>query len=456
MKFTKLGKALLMSALSVGLIVGISSCVQSYTVGYLYVTGTETAQSGNNGIISGFRIDHNTGFLRPIHTFPVSSGGSNPVRAVLLPTSRFVYVLNRGVNAEGNDNCTATDPCTNSNISQFAVGGNGILTFQAQFFTQGINPFRLIADSSGGYLMVLDHDAPDSNSVTGSNATSNSCTEMLGPTVTSCGDVTMFKVDATTGRLSLVTNAQSTAGGTTLSYFPVPPDPIEFAMTKGASFLLTLSGTPGTGDSVFPYTDSTATGQLTLSQNSSQPLLGVSQATAILVSGSNIYVLDNEPPNPNPNQSAAQILLFTVSAGGGGALQAQTTGIVPDDPTLADPDWVLQESKGKFVYVSNGSNNPANASNPYPDGGIAGFSLTTTPSPQFTATTPSTFGTGANPQCIVEDPSDQFVYTANMGDSTVTGRIVDPNAGVLNNLRKESKFNLLGPPTWCLINGRTD
>src|SRR5579864_1132652 len=50
MKFTKLGKALMMSALSAGLILGISSCVQSYTVGYLYVTGTVTAQSGNNGI----------------------------------------------------------------------------------------------------------------------------------------------------------------------------------------------------------------------------------------------------------------------------------------------------------------------------------------------------------------------------------------------------------------------
>jgi len=92
MKFTKLGKAVLMSALSFGLILGISSCVQSYTVGYLYVTGTATAQSGNNGIISGFRIDHNTGFLRSIHQFPVSSGGSNPVRAILCrAAASFMY-----------------------------------------------------------------------------------------------------------------------------------------------------------------------------------------------------------------------------------------------------------------------------------------------------------------------------------------------------------------------------
>ena len=47
------------------------------------------------------------------------------------------------------------------------------------------------------------------------------------------------------------------------------------------------------------------------------------------------------------------------------------------------------------------------------------------------------FGSGSGPQCMVEDPSDQFIYTANFNDSTVTGRVVDPNSGVLNNLRVE-------------------
>jgi hypothetical protein len=82
MKFTKFGKALLMSVLSAALLLCVTSCVQSYTVGYLYVTGTVTAQSSGNGIISGFSIDHNTGKLTPVRTLPVSSGGANPVRAV--------------------------------------------------------------------------------------------------------------------------------------------------------------------------------------------------------------------------------------------------------------------------------------------------------------------------------------------------------------------------------------
>ena len=104
MKFKKFGKALLMSALCAGAVLSVTSCVQSYTVGFLYVTGTVTAQTSGNGIISGFKIDHNTGNLVPIHGLPVASGGANPGRAVLLTGGRFLYVLNRGVNAEGGAN----------------------------------------------------------------------------------------------------------------------------------------------------------------------------------------------------------------------------------------------------------------------------------------------------------------------------------------------------------------
>src|SRR3974390_2918434 len=147
MKFTKFGKALLMGALSTGVILGVTSCVRSYTVGYIYVTGTVTAQSTGTGIISGYKIDHNTGFLTPIKTLPVSSGGANPDRAVLVHGSRFLYVLHQGTNAQGGTTCTTANPCQNSNVAEFAVGGNGSLTYQQTFYTQGINPTRILADT---------------------------------------------------------------------------------------------------------------------------------------------------------------------------------------------------------------------------------------------------------------------------------------------------------------------
>ena len=106
MKFTKFGKAFVVCAISAGVALGLTSCVQSYTAGFLYVTGTVTAQPSGAGIISGFKIDHNTGNLVPINGLPVASGGANPVRATLVTGSRFLYVLNRGANSSGGNVCT--------------------------------------------------------------------------------------------------------------------------------------------------------------------------------------------------------------------------------------------------------------------------------------------------------------------------------------------------------------
>src|SRR5215469_1017592 len=364
MKFRKFGKALLMSAASVGLILGVTSCVQSYTVGFLFVTGTSTAGSGQ-GIISAFKIDHNTGNLTPVNGTPVASGGANPSRAVLAVGSRFVYVLNRGIDPATNGPCTAaTIGCNGANISQFAVGGTGILAFQAQFFTQGQNPFRLLVDGQNNFLYVLDAVAPSGEG----------CSAALGPTVTTCGDITAFKIDPSTGRLSLLVNAQvSSATGSPLPYFPVPVDPIDMVLTS--SFIFTLSGTPATGDVVYPYAFNSATGQLTVTQNSAQPL-NIFQGTAIQVASGTVYVLDNEPitipsgdsRNFPPGVYLSQILPFT--PGTGGSLQAQTGGAVPVDPNQSNPIALIGESKGKWVYVAKQG---PQASGTVANSGIVGY-----------------------------------------------------------------------------------
>jgi 6-phosphogluconolactonase len=447
MRFTKFGKALLVCALSVGVAMAIASCVESYTVGFLYVTGTVTAQPSGNGIISGFKIDHNTGFLTPINGMPISSGGANPVRAALLPGSRFLYVLNRGANSSGSSDCTTADPCHNANITQFAVGGNGILTPQETFFSQGINPVRLIADTSGNYLFVLDHDSPDNYANNG--ASKNGCTLALGAGVTTCGDVTVFQINPTTGRLQLVVNAQVTsAGGQALPYFPVPVDPIDFTLSSG--YILALSGTPTTGDFVFPYTYNSSNGQLTVSQNAKQQL-NIHDANAIVTGTGYVFVLDNEPITVN-GSVASQSQVLPYSIGNNGALQAEPDGSVPDDPAQSNPVQLLVESKGKWVYVANDGNN--NTTSGAAQSGITGYVIE---SPFQLVEIPGLpFGSGAGPQCIVEDPSNQFIYTANYDDSSVTGKALDENSGVLNDLPKTSTFSLSGPATWCVMNGRTD
>jgi 6-phosphogluconolactonase len=465
MKFTKFGKALLLSALSAGVILGVTSCIESYATGYLYVTGTVTAQAGGNGIISGYSIDHNTGKLSPINGLPISSGGANPVRAALLTGGRFLYVLNRGVNSAGNGDCTTADPCSGSNITEFAVGGNGILTAQETFYTQGINPFRLIADTSGEYLYVLDHDSPvtvGNTTVPASSTSPNpNCALALGSGITTCSDITAFSIDQTTGRLQLVVNAQVTAAnGTALPYFPLPANPVDFTEASG-SFLELFGTTAATtfpytgGTSVFPYIFNSTNGQLTISQNTAQPL-GIAQGTAVVYAGGVVYVLDNEPVTINFNNVSTPALsqILPYSVGASGALQAEPGGNVPDDPTLANPINLLLESKGKFIYVANQGNAPNGTGNAY--SGLSGYFLTTTPAYQLSFIAGEPFGSGAGPQCLVEDPSDQFIYSADITDSSVTGRSVDPNSGVLNELRVASSYTLQGPATWCLVDGRTN
>jgi 6-phosphogluconolactonase (cycloisomerase 2 family) len=466
MRFKKFGMALLIGALSLGVVFGVTSCVESYTVGFLYVTSTVTAGTGNDGIITGFKIDHNTGRLAQINGLPVSTKGANPVRAVLVTSSRFLYVLNRGVNAEGNGDCTTDDPCNGANIAQFVVGGNGILTYQQSFFTSGNNPFRLIADGSGNFLYALDHDAPSSGA----------CQAALGASITSCGDITAFQINQSTGRLSVVENTAVTSANCPsasftcpLTYFPVPPNPVDFVYS--GQYVLTLTSAiaqtsfPYTGGGiVWPYSYNSSSGQLTISSNSPQPLVDsynpdglVGAGTAIVSAVGVVYVLDNEPMTITSSSiftaetyPGGQILPYTLSVGG--ALQSETSGIVPDYVTLANPVQLLVESKGTFLYVANQGNDVTGTNNP--ESGLAAYQIHSLPW-QLTFDTPGYFPSGSGPQCIVQDPSDQFIYEANEYDSSITGRVLEPSTGELVDMHGTETWPLQGPATWCLIDGRT-
>jgi 6-phosphogluconolactonase (cycloisomerase 2 family) len=422
----------------------------------MYVTGSQYNQIG------GWQINNQTGQLTAIRKSPFGANGTNPIRELVLSGGRFLYVLNQGTFSY-NSNGTTTGVA--SNISLFQIGGDGVLTFQASYAAQGSNSLSILADSSGSHIYVLDNYetinfGPNKGTTVPSTtaaSTSTPCINQSDGRYYPTGDISAFNVDPNTGRLSLVTNEQVTnPDGTQLTYFPIGCFPTEFKLIGGYIFTIQQGSTGNafhTDDlqTVFSYQQSATTGQLTLTQNA--PL----QTNAVHLTyinsdsaGKYVYLLD---AGPVAGCTGGQTQIQPYTIGSGGILQSLVGGNVCNDPTAIGPTVLITDSKSKFLYIANASS--TNTVPTQPSSEISAFTIDpTTGKLAFIAGQP--FGTGSGPRCMFEDPSNQFVYTANFSDSTVVGKIIDTNAGVLNPLRKgPGSYATVGSPTWCTASGRT-
>ncbi len=433
MKFRKFGRICLALAVSLGTGLGVTSCSTNHTVGYFYVTGSQYNQ------ISGFRIDNNVGNLTPVPNSPFASGGVNPIKVLTANAGKFLYVLNAGCGGTSQIACpSGTAPSdSGANISLFTIGGQGGISFQAAYTSQGNSPISMQTDSSGTHLFVLDS--------TVTNPTD--CPYYVpGNSATICGDITSFNIDPNTGRLSLITNqGVKNVNGTNLPYFPVGSGPINFYVTPSNSFIYTIEKGSGiTNDpnqAVFVYSNSS--GQLTLTQNTPIPT-GATQLSYIYVSAKeNVYLIDAQN-----GTTPGVILPYTI--GTNGALQSLVTGQVLNSGTVANPGPMIVDHQGKFLYLTNAGPNLTASSEA---SSISAYFIDPTNSKLTPLATSVPFGSGSSPRCILEDPSNQYLYTANYSDSTVTGAVINSSTGTLTTLRKNTSFGAAGQPTWCTASG---
>ena len=433
MKFRKFGRISLALAVSLGTGLGVTSCSTNHTVGYFYTTGSQYNQ------ISGFRIDNNVGGLTPVPNSPFASGGVNPIKVLTANAGKFLYVLNGGCGGTSQIACPTGTPASDSgaNISLFTIGGQGAVSFQAAYTSQGNNPISIQTDSSGTHLFVLDSTVTDPTTCVG---------YVPGNSATICGDITSFNIDPNTGRLSLITNqGVKNTNGTNLSYFPVGSSPINFFVTPSNSFIYTIEKGSGStldpSQAVFVYTNSS--GQLTLSQNTPIPT-GATQLTYIYVSAKeNVYLIDAQN-----GTTPGQILPYTI--GTNGALQSLVGGQVANSGTVANPGPMIVDHQGKFLYLANAGPNLTATSEA---SSVSAYFIDPTNSRLTPLATSVPFGSGSSPRCIIEDPSNQYLYTANYADSTVTGAIINSSTGTLSTLRKNNQFGAAGQPTWCTASG---
>jgi len=398
-------------AVSVAMGLGMTSCGGG-TIGFMWVLG---AQNHN---IGGFKIDDYTGNLTATVGSPYDSGGTNPVMLTLKSGGRFLYVLNAG-DSSG----------VKGNIELFSVGGDGVLSPQNSFTSQGTFPVWITTDTSGNYLFELDQRAPDYDGVTNFN-----------------GSITAWSLDPNTGRPSLITNAQvKNAAGTQLTYFEVGNKPIQ--MRASASCIYTLDS----GDqTIFPYSFGSANGQLTQPTNSTVAL-GTANATSVNIGGSSyVYVTDAG----SSVGGAGTILPYT--QGSNCSLSTVTGGSTPNLPTASYPIQTISFSGGsvQYLYVLNHSTQSTNFGN----SSISAFTVQSNGElTQLAASDASSnpFPVGAGPVCMAIDPTNQYLYTSNQFANTLTGNRLSSQYGTFSQLTRGTSFPTVAAPSCLVISPNT-
>jgi 6-phosphogluconolactonase len=438
MKLRNFGRITLALVASLVLAFGTESCNYNYTEAYVIVTGSQYNQ------IASYKEKNDTGALVAA-TPPISSGGVNPIRAALLNGGRYVYVLNQGKESvDSAGNITWSD----NNISLFSIGGQGGLSPQLSYPSQGLGSERLALNVNGSYLYVLDQYQPGSTpNYTVASPTQSAaypCYDTTYHVYRPAGDITAYSIDANTGRLFLIQNQQQqNAQGTPLSYFPIGCGAIDFHLGPGYLYTAEASD-PASGNTqvVYAYAQSNTSGQLTQVPGGAQPITGAASISVIggSASGGYIYVLDS-----------GNNVIYTFTPGSNGLLTAISIPSQQNDPSTGGMTALTTDSNTKYLYVANSQSLGLGQ----PQSEISIFTITPG-SGVLTPATPPTFNTGSGPACIFEDPSHQYLYTADAGSSTVVGAAFDPNTGTLTDLPKGSTFPVIGTPTWCLYSSNTD
>jgi 6-phosphogluconolactonase (cycloisomerase 2 family) len=437
MKFWKYSRVAL--ALIGSVVLGLSiTCCGVYTTGYMYVTGAQFNQIG------AYKIDHDFGYLTPVTGSPFANAGGTPVQEAIIPGGRYLAVVSQGT----------LGVAGSGSVSMYSIGGGGVIAFQHTYFTSGINPVAIALAPAGNYLYVLDQQAPPD--------VVNGVDQNAGR-----GDITVFSIDPSSGKLTLITNQNTfNTNGTQLPYFTVNYNPVQMVAAAGYLYVLDQAYNPTlvtpptacvtapipTGcitPDVFLYAINTSNGQLTLTQNA--PLtLGIQPGAASTIalggSGKYVYVLDDAL-----GANSGRILPFTI--GGSGVLQSLVGGPTNNVGSVGYPDAVVSNSNTQFLYVANRGPSNITQSN----SSISGFTISTAngqlqPLPSATQ---NPFPTGGGPVWMVIDPTSQYLYSVDHDTNTVTGKIMDATHGLLSSMFKGTTFSTVGQPTYGVVSGRT-
>ncbi len=386
------------SVLSVAMGLGLTACGNNHTVAFLYAT---TAKS-NPGVISGYKIDYQSGHLVQLADSPVPSGGRNPVALVASPDHKYIYVIHRD----------------DSSVVLFAIGTDGKLYAQHTYNVTGSFPLAASIDAAGKFLYVVFTYQSGPNGQ-----------QLYTPANPGPGGVTVFPISSTDGSLGAPTTTN------------LGRAPVGVVATDANHFVYMISQDGSTGANLYGFSANPTNGELT-------PLPGVTinpgnVSSVGFPSGVTPSAIIEDPSSSHlylTDQASNQLLSYSIAANG--VPTQLTNGTAPTD---ASPSGLTIDITGKFLYVVN-----------YTGGTIGGYTFGANGQPILSTVAASTQA-GTGPTCVATvgaptntNPSQGiYLYTSNALSNSVTGEQVLPQDGSLRQIF-ESPFVAAALPT-CLI-----
>jgi 6-phosphogluconolactonase (cycloisomerase 2 family) len=301
MKFSKFGRFVLASVVSLGLGFGATACGPSNTIDFLYVTSSKQ----NPGQINVYKVDSQAGALIPIQDSPYPSGGRNPVADVASANGKNLYVVNHDDNT----------------VVEFAIGTDGKLYPQQTCNMPGSYPIQLAINKAGTYLYIVETYQP------------NYSTNIPGP-----GALVIFPINST-GGLGASNNCTPVANGTN-AFFPVGNNPVAVNVLASGSFVYAVNENDAT-ISAFQVGSGGA-----VSLIGTYPVGVAPNAAASDPTNKFLYVTDG---------AANQLIGFLIQLNG--TLIAMQTPFKTDNL----PDAVEVDPRGIYAYVANYNANDVSA-----------------------------------------------------------------------------------------------
>lgn len=394
-----MGRGALASIVSVAMGLGLTACGRDYTVGYVYVT---TAQ-GTAGLVNGYKVDYQQGYLVQLANSPLPSGGKNPVTVVASPDHKSIYVVHRD----------------DSNVVHFLIGTDGKLYPQKTYNITGSFATDASIDAAGKFLYVTytyqNTLLPD-----------GSQQQLYTPANPGPGGVTIFAI-----------NPDGTLG-TSPATFPLGRAPVKISATSPNHFVYVIAQDAETSANLFGFTEK-ADGSLSALPGvtinpGNVPSTGFQSGqtpAGILAdsSGAHLYVTD---------QALNDVMAYSIAANGIPSLIATTS-------TDSAPAGLTIDGSGKYLYIASAG-----------AGAINGYTFGANGEPIRSSVSGSVqVGTGPTCLSMIGAPSTgepthaTYLYASNALSSSISGTQMNAADGRLIQVQR-TPFGANALPS-CLV-----